>query len=205
MPRAGLTPDVLVREAAALADEGGLVALSLTALADRVGVRPPSLYKHVGGLDDLRRRLARRGLAEAGTAMATAIASREGLPALRALAAAYRSFVRTRPGLYAATVRAPAGDDEELHAAAAATAPLLELVHGYGITDPDEVVHAARTVRSALHGFADLESAGGFGLPASVDQSHDRLVEGLDAALTAAAARGRGRPDLPPPPSRRGP
>ncbi|MBA2637496.1 MAG: helix-turn-helix transcriptional regulator [Solirubrobacterales bacterium] len=61
MPRAGLSPNVLVDEAALLVDEHGLEALSLSALADRVGVRPPSLYKHVAGADDLRRRLSARG------------------------------------------------------------------------------------------------------------------------------------------------
>ena len=50
--RPRLTADRVVAEAAALADERGIQALSLSPLAERLGVRVPSLYKHVGGLDD---------------------------------------------------------------------------------------------------------------------------------------------------------
>nr|MDT0664287.1 TetR family transcriptional regulator [Micromonospora sp. DSM 115978] len=54
MPRAGLSRDRVVAEAAALADTAGLDAVTLSTLADRLGVRVPSLYKHVDSLDDLR-------------------------------------------------------------------------------------------------------------------------------------------------------
>ncbi|NUS52269.1 MAG: TetR family transcriptional regulator, partial [Nocardioidaceae bacterium] len=58
MPRAGLSPDVVVAEAAVLVDETGAAQLTLAALAKRFGVALPSLYKHVGGRDDLHARLA---------------------------------------------------------------------------------------------------------------------------------------------------
>ncbi len=64
MPRAGLTPDVIVAEAASMADRDGLASLTLADLAAQLGVRSPSLYKHVGGLPDLHRRLAVLGLRE---------------------------------------------------------------------------------------------------------------------------------------------
>src|SRR5262249_53912537 len=58
MPRAGLDSESVVAAAAAMADEDGLEAVTLTRLAGRLGVRTPSLYAHVRGLDDLRGRLA---------------------------------------------------------------------------------------------------------------------------------------------------
>ncbi|HJY03666.1 MAG TPA: TetR family transcriptional regulator, partial [Streptosporangiaceae bacterium] len=51
MPRAGLTEARVVDEAEQMADEVGLSGLTLAALADRLGVRYPSLYKHVDGMD----------------------------------------------------------------------------------------------------------------------------------------------------------
>jgi hypothetical protein len=54
---------------------------------------------------------------------------------------------------------------------------VLDVLAGYGLTGAD-AVHAARALRSALHGFVSLEAAGGFGLPESLDESYDRLVEG---------------------------
>jgi hypothetical protein len=44
-------------------------------------------------------------------------------------------------------------------------------------------VHAVRTVRSALHGFVELERIGGFGLPASRTASFNMLQNTLDRGL----------------------
>ncbi|GAB3952288.1 hypothetical protein GCM10027614_55720 [Micromonospora vulcania] len=49
MPRVGLNQQTVVREAARLADEVGYQQLTLAALAGRLGVALPSLYKHVRG------------------------------------------------------------------------------------------------------------------------------------------------------------
>ena len=42
-----LDPDSILRAALALADEKGFAALSMRALADRLGVKAASLYYHV--------------------------------------------------------------------------------------------------------------------------------------------------------------
>jgi AcrR family transcriptional regulator len=183
MARAGLTPARVVSEAAALADERGVEALSLASLADRLGVRVPSLYKHVDGLGDLRRRLALQGLHELADAVTAGTVGRAGPDALRASAAAYRTYAGAHPGVYAAIQRAPMADDPEWTAAASRIADVLfAVLHGYGPGD-DELVHAARAVRSALHGFVTLERLGGFGLPQDVDASFDRMLDLLDAGL----------------------
>jgi AcrR family transcriptional regulator len=56
MPRVGLDSAAVVSAAAELIERRGFEALTLSALASELGVKPPSLYAHVGGLDDLRRR-----------------------------------------------------------------------------------------------------------------------------------------------------
>lgn len=165
MRRGALTPDAVVAEAARLVDEDGWEALHLGRLAERLEVRTPSLYKHVAGLPELRRRLRLEGLRGVAAAVGEAATVKE-------LGRAYRAYARTHPGLYAATIEAPPEDDAELRAAAdAAVAPLLR------VTGDD--VHAARAVRAALHGFVTLERAGGFGRPESVDASFDRLLARL--------------------------
>jgi len=185
VPRAGLTPAAVVDAAAALADAEGLDALSLAGVAAAVGVRTPSLYNHVASLEDVRRQLALRALAELGDAMRDAAVGRARDDALIAMAHAYRDYATRHPGRYAAAQRAPAGDDPELVAASAAAVDvLLAILRGYGLQG-DDAIHAARAVRSALHGFVTLETGGGFGLPVALDTSFDRMV--------AALARGLGR------------
>ena len=187
MPRVGLTPDRVVAEAAAVADELGLDRLSLAAVADRLGVRVPSLYKHVDGLDDLRRRIARAAVRDLADVFATETAGRSGRDALVACATAWRRYAREHPGRYAAVQRPPDPADAEAVAAAERLVQLLfAVLRGYG-HDRDDEVHATRAVRSALHGFVTLELLGGFGRPEDVDLSFDRLVDLLDAGLRAQA------------------
>lgn len=105
---------------------------------------------------------------------------------MRAMAHAYRGYARAHPGRYAATVRAPRPEDVD-HVAASdrLVHTVLAVLAGYGLVG-DDAIDAARMVRSALHGFSVLETAGGFGLPRDVDRSFDRMVLGLDNALLAA-------------------
>jgi AcrR family transcriptional regulator len=183
MARAGLSPDAVVAAAAALADREGLEAVTLARLAADAGVRAPSLYAHVNGLDDVRRRLAIRGARELAAALREAATGRAGADALRAIAAAHRAYAREHPGTYLAAQRAPAPGDGEAHAVAGEAVEVLRAVlAGYGL-EGDDAIHAARAVRSALHGFAALEGGGGFGIKLDVDESFARLVDVLDSGL----------------------
>jgi TetR/AcrR family transcriptional regulator, tetracycline repressor protein len=51
--RAGLTRDAVLAAAADLIGDVGVAGLTMRALADRLGVRPNTLYSHVAGKDDL--------------------------------------------------------------------------------------------------------------------------------------------------------
>jgi AcrR family transcriptional regulator len=185
MPRAGLTPQRVVQEAGAVADATGLERLTLAAVAERFGVAIPSLYKHVDGLDGLRRDLAVLAVRELTAALSRAAVGRAGRDALHAMAGAYRAYASAHPGRYAASVRAPApGDAEHLAAAEDALDVFRAVLGGYGIAGAD-AIDAIRGLRAAMHGFVALEAAGGFGLPQSVDASYRRLVDALDTALTA--------------------
>ena len=113
MPRAGLDADAVVDAAGRVADADGLDALSLARVAAELGVRPPSLYAHIGGLGELRRRLAIRGSRELAGAMQAAVAGRSGRDALRAAADVYRRYALEHPGHYAAFQHAPTLGDEE--------------------------------------------------------------------------------------------
>lgn len=186
MARAGLSAAAVVDAAARLADDdGGLDQLTLARVAAAVGVRTPSLYSHVGGLDDLRRRLAVRGARELTDALRDAAVGKARGDALHAAADALRAYAHAHPGTYAATQRAPAPDDAEAVAAASAAVELfVTLLAGYGL-EGEDAIHAVRAVRSAIHGFVAIEAGGGFGLAESVDESFRRMVAMLDAGLSA--------------------
>ncbi|MEU6315613.1 TetR/AcrR family transcriptional regulator [Streptomyces sp. NPDC047014] len=52
-PRQGLSPDAVIGAAVDLADEAGLAALTMRALAERLGVTPMTLYTYVPGKAEL--------------------------------------------------------------------------------------------------------------------------------------------------------
>lgn len=186
MPRVGLTRDRVAAVAADLVDETGFETLSLSAVAKRVGVSQPALYKHVPGLDALRRDVAVLAVGELAEILRGARAGLHGREALRAVCTAYREYATAHPGRAAASVRAPAPDDPDHAAVGAATVgELLAVLADYGIGEGEEGVHAVRQIRACLHGFVTLEAGGGFGLPASVDETFSRLVDALDVAFSS--------------------
>ncbi len=189
--RVGIDRDAVVHAAAKIADDEGWDALTLARVATKLRVRSPSLYNHVGGLEALRRELKLLVMRELNTALTRATIGKSRDDAVRALAAAYRAFVKRHPGTYAATMVAAPKNDPAVEAAAGhIVETLLSVLSGYGL-DRREGIHAIRAMRSAVHGFAALEIAGGFGIPLDVDKSFDWLVLSLLKGLSASLATGR--------------
>ena len=187
MPRAGLTAADVVQAAADIADERGYQQLTIGLVAARLGIRAPSVYKHVSGLAELQHRLATRAMAELGDAVATAVAGRAGRDALAGLARACRDYVVAHPGRYAATVGAEFnGPGDPLLAAAGRVIELIAAVlRGYCIPEPD-LVHAIRTVRCVLHGWCMLQLTNAFQWSGDVERSFEQLISFMDYGLRGA-------------------
>lgn len=184
MPRAGLAGPAVVNAAAELADEVGYQNLTMGLLAERLGVRTPSLYKHVTSLGDLQHRIAALAMTELGDVTRDAIAGRSGRQALAALAAAFRDYVQHHPGRYLATVGAQfSGHEDPLYQASARVLDTIAAaLRDYPIP-ADQTVHALRTIRVVFHGFAMLQAADGFQWPGDPDETFEWLIDFVDRGL----------------------
>jgi AcrR family transcriptional regulator len=187
VPRAGLNGGDVVAAAAGLADETGYAGLTMGLLAERLGVRPPSLYKHVGGLADLQHRVATLAMTELGEVIRDAVQGLAGADALAALLHAIRGYVTQHPGRYMATaggggavLRGP--DDPLLAASARVLATIAAVLRGYGIAEA-EMDHAIRTIRCTIPGFAMLEASGGFQWSNDPDESFEWMIRFIDRGL----------------------
>jgi AcrR family transcriptional regulator len=190
---AGLSRPAVISEAARMVDEVGPGGLTLTALAARLGVRTPSLYAHVGGIDGLMRDLALVGVRELGEQLRASVLGKAGREALVAVANAYRQYAQEHSGLYSVTIRDP-GDDEELRSANARCAEALTAVlESFGARG-DEVIHLYRALWSAVHGFVTLEASGVLSLPVAVDDSFDRMIDMFELSLEQRAFTAPTRP-----------
>lgn len=185
MPRAGLSAGVLTRAAAELADQEGLAAVTLAALARHFGVKAPSLYAHVAGERDVKQRVAVLALAETADRVGEAIAGRSGRAALDALGRAYRDYATAHPGRHQAT--AVPLDDAVAHASAAPRHAALAraALRAYDLGEPDET-HAVRLLGATVRGWTDLELAGGFARSQPCSElSWQRAVDGLDQLFSS--------------------
>lgn len=185
--RRGLDKDTVVTAAAELVNAEGIGALSLSRLAKDLGVRTPSLYNHVDGLPGLRRELALLSVHQLGERLTNAAIGKSGPQGLRAIAQAYREYIKEFPGLYQASLRASGSqeipDDELQEAEERVVKVALAVVESFGMYGED-ALHAVRAVRSVVHGFATLEAEGGFGLPLDCDESFRRMIDMLIRAWT---------------------
>jgi AcrR family transcriptional regulator len=190
VPRAGLTRDDVVTAAAGLIDEIGYHGLTMGLLAQRLGVRAPSLYKHVDSLADLQHRIATLAMTELGEAVRDAMQGRAGLDALTALLAATRAYVTAHPGRYTATIGAEfTGPEDQLLAASTRVIDsIAAMLRGYGVGDA-EMVHAIRTIRCTLHGFAALQASNGFQWSGNPDETFDWMIRFIDRGLRAIRAQ----------------
>jgi AcrR family transcriptional regulator len=149
----------IVAVARELLDEHGADALTMRRLAERLGIRAPSLYKHLADKAALEIAVIATGLEDLAAALEKVRHGAAEPPA--ALAAAYRAFALTHPHLYLLMTnrplpreRLPAGLEDR------AAAPVLR-----AMGDPTR----ARALWAFAHGMVMLELAGRFPPDADLD------------------------------------
>jgi len=177
-----LDKQAVLQAAADLVNAEGIGALTLSRLAEDLGIRSPSLYNHVDGLPGLQRELAVMNARLIADHLSEAAIGKSGSELFMSVAQAFRNYVKEYPGLYMSSLRssgnqAAPGEDlirEEERSLKIGLAVMASL----GLQGED-AIHALRAFRSMVHGFATLEVAGGFGLPQDRDESFRRLAVAL--------------------------
>ncbi|MBA2285733.1 MAG: WHG domain-containing protein [Ktedonobacteraceae bacterium] len=181
--RVGLDHATVVEAAVRLVDEEGLDQLSLGHLAERLGVRTPSLYHHVAGLPGLKHDLAIYSVRDLLDRILHATVGKSRAEAIFALADAYQAYAREAPGRYALTQQAPDAGNQEWLTVAQRTVDVVRAVLAPYRLSEEDAIHAIRGLRSIVHGFISLEVAGGFGMPIDQNASFHWLISLFIAGL----------------------
>src|SRR4051812_24199003 len=178
----------IVAAGRALVTAGGPDALTMQAVAEKVGVRAPSLYKRVRDRSALLRLVVEDGLRELGIAMDAAANSGDAATDLRALATEFRDFAHAQPklfGLLFASADDSAAPDVDL--LARASSPVIRTAER--LAGPDDALPAARTITAWAVGFVQMELAGAFQLGGDVQEAFDYGIDRLAVALATTTVR----------------
>jgi len=180
--------DDIVRAGRDILESDGLARLTMQAVADRVGVRAPSLYKRVRSRDHLVLLLTEDTARDLGERLETVAREESALdPAQRLadLARALRAFAHERPAGYRLIFAAPSEEarlpDETI---ARVSAPLLAVAAE--LVGADAALEAARTVTAWATGFIGMELAGSFRLGGDVDAAFEYGIARIATALVAS-------------------
>ena len=168
--------DAIVLAARDLLEAEGIASLTMNAVALRVGVRAPSLYKRVDNRDRLIELVAEATLTDLADRLRDDMTIAE-------LATAFRAFGHERPAAFQLVLTPATGTpiaDDSFRVEA--SRPIL--IAAGKLAGEDKALPAARTVVAWATGFISMELNGGFQLGGDVDEAWEFGVSRLVAALT---------------------
>jgi AcrR family transcriptional regulator len=170
---------LILDQALALVDERGLAAMSMRAVAERVGLTSMALYPYVGGKDALLDGLVDLLHLELGTAVGDDLADIDWRRRLRALGRAVRSLAHAHPSAFPLLLnRSAAGAS-----ASWMTAALRAVLHDAG-APASEVPRLARLICGFLLGYTTGEVTGGLPRAPEAEEGAEEITDAeFDADL----------------------
>jgi AcrR family transcriptional regulator len=172
----------IVAAARALLEEHGRDDLTMRALAERLGIRAPSLYKHFRNKEAVEAALVEDGLADMGTALHAALREAPRTDRVPALLGAYRRHALAHPGLYRLTTTGPLPR--------AALPGGLEEWAGSPFFVATEDSHLAQALWSYAHGMVVLELDRRYPDGSDLDLTWQAGARAFTAQVSARGSRG---------------
>ncbi len=172
----------IIRTAQHLLETQGLENLSMQSLATALGVRAPSLYKHIENKSQLVKAILEALLLELGETLSKAANGQNFADDLRAMIVAYRAFAHQHPTLYPLLYSHLTSEMQpDVKVSATAAAPLLQTIEQW--VNQKRSLSAARMVVAFTHGFVSMELAGALRLGGNVEDAFELGVESLVKVL----------------------
>lgn len=178
----------IVQTARQILEAEGLEGLTMQRVAAEVGVRPPSLYKHVLNRADLIRLVTEDVARQLATLVERSANAGDPATDLRAIARGFRAFARTYPGAYG-LIFGPMPDEWRAAPETLATATEALIRSTSALAGPEHALEAARTVVAWAHGFVAMELAGAFRMGGDVGDAFEFGLERIIDALAAGERR----------------
>lgn len=178
--RRGLDRAAVIAAGLEVVGAGGVSGLRMGAVADRLGVKTPSLYNHVASREDLLRSTAEAGWALLEQELAASPRFQDPRSYLLDVAHRYRRFASEHAELYRLMSTVPIlNGPEEDHTLTQRMIGVFAIAMSPLGIEGESAIHCIRALRCAVHGFVSLEAQGQFRLAASPEESFERMLEAL--------------------------
>lgn len=183
MPKTKIDKELLIKEAAHMVNKIGIENLSLKILAAELGVKSPSLYNHVDGLDDLKKQIMLYGWKEMEDKIIQAVIGYTGYDAIRVICHAFREYAIENQGVFSAMLWYNQFENEQARDATSKMFSVFFKVTKSLNISQENCYHLVRMFRGFLEGFVLLENHHAFGnkqpIEDSFELSIDILIEGM--------------------------
>ncbi|MGN6501449.1 MAG: TetR/AcrR family transcriptional regulator [Pseudolysinimonas sp.] len=164
-----------------IVESSGLEGLTMQAVAEHVGVRAPSLYKHVRDRRELIALVVGATLDDLATRLVATESERDPRQRLVAQATALRHFAHEHPTGFSLVFAVHDTPRVEPETAARAVAPVLDAVAE--LVGAEHALDGARLVTAWANGFLSMELGGAFQLGPGVDEAWEWGLHRIIAAL----------------------
>ncbi|PBF72915.1 TetR/AcrR family transcriptional regulator [Clostridioides difficile] len=172
--------EIVIQATSDIVNKDGLNKVSLKVIAEKLGIRTPSLYNHIESLDDLLLEVAHKGMREMNSQMIKAAIGNFGDTAIKCISIAYFNFIISNPGVYETIQWATwHGNNETLEIFDEYKSLLEKLILSCNLNTKNtgEVLNL---IMSVLHGYSTLQLGKSL---LSKEEAIKGIVDSIDTVL----------------------
>jgi AcrR family transcriptional regulator len=181
-----ITKEAVIHAASEIADADGLNKVTLKVVAEKLGIRTPSLYNHIESLDDLLREVAHNGMKAMNNQMINVAIGNSGDTAIKSVGVVYFNYIINHPGIYETIQWATwHGNEETAEIFENYKMLLVKLILSCNLKtqETDEILSL---VMSVLHGYCSLQLGKALKEP---EKAIKGLTDSMDIVLSGIHAK----------------
>lgn len=181
MSRADIDKSVIINKAVELANEIGFEKVTLKLLASNLNIKPPSLYNHINGLEDLQKEVMLYGWKQLEERVIEAAIGVTGYDALEAMGRTFYKYATENSGVFDAMLWYNKFQSDEMQDATKRIFSVIYKIFSTLNISQENCDHLIRTYRAFLEGYILLVNNNAFGHPLLIEDSFEISLKVLKA------------------------
>lgn len=179
-----LTKTKIIEVTFLLADEIGINKVTFPKIAEKLGIKYPSLYNHFKNMDNLKVEMTVYTLQELNLSLMQGLVGKSGEDAIKAFSFIYRDFAFKNKTAYELFMSVPSTKNDEINNVAKETFSIIKQILSFYTEDNIYLIHKSRALRSLLHGFISLYSFGYFHNGENLEDSFNFMIDDFIFSLS---------------------